>query len=389
MNSFPQAMNEISRLAYMQKFIRNIFCAAVYAVDPQVLVRKNVRVVNDQLAFKVGSLRGPLYQVKHNIYICGFGKAVAPMAAQLQELFRPHIEKGIISIPSGFTELSRKIGKSKWLPQYPIELFEGAAGNIPDENSLEASARIIKLVRGLSENDILFVLISGGGSALCPMPKPPLTLAEKRLVIQHLSKAGATIQELNKVRIRLSALKGGQLLKHTKAQVISLILSDVIGNPLDLIASGPTVESAVSGAEALNILEKYNYEISDALRDVIQKETEGSVCSQYSNHIIGSNEVALDAARLTALSLDFHTIVATDRLTGEAREVGRKIVKIVDGDCSDLGLSSDVEDKLRNLPKDTPICVLFGGETTVKVTGESPRRGETIMPHVEVGFFIA
>ncbi|XP_003743581.1 glycerate kinase [Galendromus occidentalis] len=361
---------ELPKLAYFHKYIRIIFRAAVRSVDPKVLVRKNVRIVDKELGFKVGSFEGPVYRVKHNIYICGFGKAVAPMAAQLQELFRPHVEKGVISVPSGFTEFSEKLEKRRWLPEHPIEVIEGAAGNIPDENSLEASGKIVKLIKGLSENDILFVLISGGGSALCPMPKPPLTLSEKRQIIQHLSKAGATIQELNKVRIRLSALKGGKLLKHTKAQVISLILSDIVGDPLDLIASGPTVESRISSTDAIEVLEKYDFKISETLRGVIETEPDDRVCSSFSNHLIGSNRVALDAAKLSAKSYGFHTIVATDRLTGEAREVAKKIVKIVDGDCSGLGLSAAVEEELRSLPKDTPICVLFGGETTVTVTGE-------------------
>lgn len=137
-------------------------------------------------------------------------------------------------------------------------MIEGAKDNIPDEASLSATQKIVEMIESLSESDILFVLITGGGSALAPLPKPPLTLAEKQNVIRALSRAGASIEELNAVRIRLSALKGGQLLSRTKAQVFTLILSDIIASPLHLIASGVTVPPPMrNGAvDALNVLHK-------------------------------------------------------------------------------------------------------------------------------------
>lgn len=120
-------------------------------------------------------------------------------------------------------------------------MIEGAKDNIPDESSLLASQKIVQMIESLTETDILFVLITGGGSALAPLPKSPVTLTEKQDLIRALSRAGASIEEINTVRTRLSALKGGQLLARTRARVISLILSDIIGSPLHLIASGPTV----------------------------------------------------------------------------------------------------------------------------------------------------
>lgn len=164
------------------------------------------------------------------------------MACELQNLLQTHIQRGIISIPVGYSKHAYNATNPNFcLPRHPIEIIEGAKDNIPDEASLSATQRIVEMIQPLKPSDILFVLISGGGSALAPLPKPPLSLGEKSSIIQSLSKAGASIEEINLVRTRLSAWKGGQLLRYTKAKVLTLILSDVIDSPLHLIASGPTV----------------------------------------------------------------------------------------------------------------------------------------------------
>ncbi|OQR68947.1 glycerate kinase-like [Tropilaelaps mercedesae] len=364
----------LSTAARFHRDVRRIFRAAVYAVEPQALMRRKVHVINDKLHFKVGSLDATsrVYEPNHNIYVCGMGKAVAPMAAQLQNLLWPHIQQGIISIPVGFTHLAQLL-KKPWLPKYPIEVLEGAKGNIPDEASLSASQKIIAMIEPLSETDILFVLISGGGSALAPLPKTPLTLPEKQALIHKLSSSGASIEEINTVRTRLSALKGGKLLARTRARVISLILSDIIGSPLHLIASGPTVLPLTKGdtEEAIEILRKYNIDVSTHLAEIMNRSSSISIpTAKVENHIIGSNVVALEAAKQEALSLGYHVVVATDRLIGEARNVGQGIAKIAThGDTFDLNVSEEVRQQLKNLPHDSVICVLFGGETTVKVTG--------------------
>lgn len=142
-----------------------------------------------------------------------------------------------------------------------FQIIEGAENNLPDEASQGAAEEILKLVSGLNERDILFILISGGGSALAPLPKPPLTLQDKVEIIGQLSRAGATIQELNTVRIHLSSMKGGQLLLNCGAESIALILSDIVGSPLDLIAGGPTVPTSSTPAHAKNVLLKYGISI--------------------------------------------------------------------------------------------------------------------------------
>ncbi|XP_022669757.1 uncharacterized protein LOC111263009 isoform X2 [Varroa jacobsoni] len=361
----------LPRLARFHRDSRRIFNAAVYAVQPQVLTRKNIHVINDQLNFKVGRLSplSPVYKPHYNVFICGMGKAVAPMAAQLQNILRSHIQRGVISVPIGFTQAFRK----SRLPQHPIEVIEGAKDNIPDESSLLASQKIVQMIESLTETDILFVLITGGGSALAPLPKSPVTLTEKQDLIRALSRAGASIEEINTVRTRLSALKGGQLLARTRARVISLILSDIIGSPLHLIASGPTVPPLPTGRieDAAEILLRYNIEVNEKLAGVInQSSAPQPQFASVENHIIGSNLIALEAAKEEALSLGYHVVIATDRLCGEARNVGRDIVKIaMDRDSSNLNLNEVIHEQLKNLPKGAPVCVLFGGETTVKVTG--------------------
>lgn len=369
MVEFQDKMGILSSLARFHRDIRRVFDAAVYSVDPQVLIRNNVKVINNKLHFKVCSLDNKVYTPERNVYLCGFGKAVAPMASQLQRLLSPHIRAGVISIPSGFQEMAKSLGKHDWIPEYPIEICEGAKDNLPDDDSLEGTERILSLLKSLKSSDILIVLISGGGSALASKPKGSLDFSQKVSLIRSLSLAGATIQEVNTVRIHLSDVKGGKLLEKTKAQVVALIISDIVDSPLELIASGPTVPTNTSGEDALRILKKYGLPVDKSLIEVLTSRGEGTPTT-CDNYLIGDNTMALSAAKKEAESLEYLTIIASSRLTGDARSIGKDMVKIVNGEVPEaLGLEEDVKKELIGLPKDTPVCVLFGGETTVSVKG--------------------
>ncbi|GIY44793.1 glycerate kinase [Caerostris darwini] len=321
-----------------------------------------------------------------NVYIVGFGKAVLGMAAVLESKIREHIIDGIISVPIGMsaayeTEL-KEIKK--------LKIYEGASNNIPDENSLLAATKISELITLLKETDLLIVLISGGGSALLPAPKPPLSLSEKQKVISLLTSKGANIEELNAVRKQLSTLKGGNLALLAKpAKVISLILSDIIGDPIGMIASGPTVQNSDSPSLALSIIEKYdivNQLPKSAIQILKNASNNNEIKEKFShvnNFIIGNNETALRAASRAANDLNYQSIILSNKLKGIASTTGKNLISLVSavmqnkvelcGEiikklelpsyCKDILLNNLLQDQRKN------ICLLLGGETTVEVHG--------------------
>ncbi|MPC77885.1 Glycerate kinase [Portunus trituberculatus] len=267
--------------------------------------------------------------------------------------------------------------------------------NIPDEAAFTASKRIVSLVQSLTEQDLLIVLISGGGSALLPYPAPPLTLCEKSAIIKTLSRGGANIFELNTVRKALSVTKGGGIAHMTKAKVASLILSDVIGNPLDIIASGPTVVNRDPPEAAIKVLQKYNIQITDKIYQSLQVGTAPKKeFSHVSNNVIGSNETALSAIE-TSLNyngdIPSKALILSSSLNGEAAEVGAKIASLaavltnmIEGEqkadllCEEILQELCIDINKKSIIKDTvakcqqlrcPLWLIFGGETTVTVTG--------------------
>ncbi|XP_015906612.2 glycerate kinase isoform X1 [Parasteatoda tepidariorum] len=360
---------------------KGMFQAAVSSVQPETLINQSVEVDSNFV-----QIQGQKFDLRRNIYIVGFGKAVLGMADALENKLKEHLVSGIVSIPDGSKSSSNQQRYSS------IQVYKGAYNNIPDEKSYLAARKISELVASLTETDLLFILISGGGSALLPSPKEPITLEEKIKVIKLLASKGASINELNTVRKRLSELKGGGLAKLAKpAKVVSLILSDIIGDPLDLIASGPTVKNTDPPTLPLNIIEKYKLinEIPKAVLNLLENVKEESDddihFSHVSNFIIGSNRVALEAAALASKSLDYHPIIVTDAFSGMARLVSRKLIHM-----TALMLEGKIESaieiyKTLNLPEKTlpiflssytklkserrKLCILLGGETTVEVCG--------------------
>uniref|UniRef100_A0A8B9TJZ3 Glycerate kinase n=1 Tax=Anas platyrhynchos TaxID=8839 RepID=A0A8B9TJZ3_ANAPL len=189
-------------------------------------------------------------------------------------------------------------------PHSRIQVIEGARNNLPDPEALRGAGAIQELAQGLTADDLLLVLISGGGSALLPAPIPPILLEEKEKLTKMLASRGAAIQELNTVRKTLSLLKGGGLARLAyPAQVVSLILSDVIGDPLDIIASGPTAASSHSVQDCLQVLAKYNLlqslpeSVETVLSSSPSKRAAPEDYSHVCNVIIGSNALALDEAK--------------------------------------------------------------------------------------------
>jgi hydroxypyruvate reductase len=320
---------------------------AAAAVDPLVtraVSRAGERVVVAGLEFALG-------RDVDRVVVLGCGKAGAAMAAAVEGALGDAIAHGLVVVKDGH---ARATGR--------IRIVE-AGHPVPDARGEEAARSLLALARAAGARDLVLVLISGGGSALTPAPAPPVTLAEKQQVTRQLLNAGATIGELNAVRKHLSLIKGGQLARAAApAQVVSLILSDVVGDPLDVIASGPTTPDPSTFADALAVLD-HRAGRARAPRAVVERLEAGRrgeleetpkpgdpLFGRVHNAVIGNNALVADAAAARATALGWRTRVATRELQGEARDVARELVTAA-----------------RALPP--PACLIAAGETTVTVRG--------------------
>lgn len=329
--------------------------AALAAVDPYHAVR---RVLQDGLA---GS--GPLGEVLgrserfSRILVVGAGKASARMAVAVEELLGQRVTDGVLVVKYGHTGSLSSIRQ--------IE----AAHPVPDESGVRGTRRILELLSGADEQTLVLCLLSGGGSALLVAPAGDLDLADKQAVTGSLLRSGANIEQLNAVRKHLSAVKGGRLAREASpATVATLVLSDVIGDRLDVIASGPTVPDPSTFADALAVLDAYGLRaslpprVSRYLeRGVGGKEPEtlkegDPSFRSVSNVVIGSNMLALQAAKERARELGYLTTIINAQLQGDARSAAR--------DLADH--AKRLQDQLS--PADQ-LCLLAGGETTVVVRG--------------------
>ena len=367
---------------------KQIFRKGLQSVLPRSLILGNISVSNNTLF--VGERT---YQLQNNVYVVGFGKAVLGMAVAVEELLISHIRKGILSIPQGPKNLVNEINKHPCLhPKSKIMARLGARDNTPDEDALNTSFEIEKLVRGLNKDDILLVLISGGGSALLPAPIQEITLRDKVDTIKLLASCGATIQELNTVRKHLSRLKGGKLASMAKCRsVISLILSDIVGDPLDLIASGPTVFDQSTIDDCLQIIKQYCLEkdlptnVMDYLaqKRVTKCDLSSNLAvsptldfSHVNNVIIGSNKIAVDNCLEAAKQDGFLPFVLSTELTGNVKTVSKSFADIITWFVNDIepqGVLCFDKDILQiaydSFKTERGICLLSAGETTVNVTG--------------------
>jgi glycerate 2-kinase len=344
-----------SDLNQMRNEAIKIFHAGLEAVDPVAAVRRCVSVDHGQLT--IGDKTFDLSQA-NDLFIVGAGKASGAMAAALEEILADRITGGLVVVKYGHAvDLSH------------ISLVE-AGHPVPDKNGQEGAERIRKHIATAGENDLVICLLSGGGSALLPSPCPGLTLADKQETIQVLLSCGATIHEINTIRKHLSRIKGGQLaLSAHPARVVSLILSDVIGDDLDVIASGPTVPDPGTFQDCMDILSKYRIaeKLPKAISSHLVKGAQGKIketpkpghpAFDHTDHfIIGNNFQALDSARLYAESLGYNTVMLTSLLTGETRDAA----------CFHAAIVREMIQS--GHPAGPPACLLSGGETTVTLKG--------------------
>ena len=330
--------------------------AALSAVDPAEAVKRHVRLAGGRLC--VGDRTHDLADHDH-IYAVGAGKASAAMAVALEDILGERITAGWVNVKDGYTA-----------PTRTVTIFE-AGHPLPDERSVLGSQRIAALLRDAGAKDLVFCLISGGGSALMTLPAEGITLSDMGVLTQALLRCGATINEMNAIRKHLSQLKGGHLSRLAQpAQVVSLILSDVIGSPLDVIASGPTSPDPTTFANAYAVLEKYKLTdevpavIVHRLREgmagrVLETPKPGdSALGRTQNIIIASNEHAAQAALSEARALGLNAFLLSTFVEGEAREVAKVFAALL----------REVAHSGHPIPR--PACIVAGGETTVTVRGQ-------------------
>lgn len=328
-----------------------IFKTAVESVQPKYLMQQHLQQDNDYLSICNQKVQ---VSVINKLVVIAIGKAAAAMAQEAEEQLADLITGGIC-----ITKYKHR------LPLQKLELIE-AAHPVPDENSLLAGKKVLDLVSTLTPNDIVLVLISGGASALVADVPEGCSLLEMQATVDLLLKSGASIHEMNAVRKHLSNIKGGQFARSARpAKVFSLILSDVVGDDLDVIASGPTVPDSSTFADVWQVLKKYNLLdlIPENIKVHIEKglnkllpDTPKASDDFFRNtftQIIGSNRIALKAAEKKALALGYEAHIYKENVAGDAEELARKLMQ-----------------ELPHYKGMLPVCLLLGGETTVKVTGK-------------------
>ena len=333
-----------------------IFHSALEAADPRVAIRRAVQREGDVL--RVGSRGYDL--ARGRVFVVGFGKASAAMAHAIESICGDKIVQGSVSV---------KYGHGVPLSSQTIQLHE-AGHPLTDANSVRGAEKAFAVLSAAHPGDLVICLISGGGSAILELPAAGISLEDLRETTDALLRCGATINELNTLRKHLSQVKGGQLVRRANgAHILSLILSDVIGSPIDTIASGPTAPDSTTFADALDVVEQRGVRSQlpasivrhlerGARGEIVETpKPDDSLFSRVQNVVIADNELACQAAMQAARVRGFNALLLTSFLQGEAREVARMFAAIV----REIARS--------NQPVGHPACLIAGGETTVTVLG--------------------
>ncbi len=334
-----------------------VLAAALAAVEPGQSVRRFLSRRDTAL-----EVDGRVYDLSRHrrVLVVGAGKASAPMAAAVEDVVGKSIPlSGSVTVRYGHVA-----------PTRAVHILE-AGHPMPDAAGVAATRAIVDLLQETTENDLVVCVISGGGSALMTLPSEGISLEDLQQTTDALLRCGATINELNTVRKHLDLVKGGGLARlAAPAQLVTLVLSDVVGNPLDVIASGPTVPDTSTFADASAVLERYG--VWSALPQSVASRIRAGVDQQIPDTpkpgdplferaqsvIVGSNLLACEAAAQAATRAGFSALVLTTWVEGEAREVGRVLA----------GLLREVDSSGHPLAR--PCCLVAGGETTVTVRGQ-------------------
>ncbi|MCJ7571446.1 MAG: DUF4147 domain-containing protein [Candidatus Thermoplasmatota archaeon] len=330
----------------IRRDILDVFSSAIASVDPYFSVKKIIqgnKIIVGSKTFNILDFE--------NVYLIGFGKASIGMSQAICDSIK--IKQGII-ITNNTEFIVKDNNVSTYIGSHPI----------PDQKNVDATDKIISLLKKTKKNDLLIVLISGGGSAL--LCKPRIPLKDMQLTTNLLLKSGLNINEINTIRKHLSFIKGGQLASYANCTIVNLVISDIIGDPLSFIASGPTYPDSTSFIDCKNILKKYNIylNIPDSAKKIIDDgikkkipetlKKENSVFDKVTNNIIANNKIACDAAKEKAEELGYKTIILTTQLEGKSRDIGKLLIK-----------------KTKNYTlKSKKIMFISSGETTVTIKGK-------------------
>ncbi len=361
----------------LRRDVLTVLDAAIRAVDPNQAVLANLALTDHEL--RVGRRAYALADLDR-VIVVGGGKAGTPMAAAVYEVLGERITRGAVNVKYDHTSAA-----GGWCVRYgrggethdspgpaitgPIAIHE-AGHPVPDATGQVGAAHIAALLTGLSERDLVLVLISGGGSALLPLPVEGIALEDYQALTSVLLRSGADITEINILRKHCSQLQGGQLARlAAPARVAALILSDVVGTPLDAVASGPTVPDRSTFADAWAVLERYHVvdDVPASVRNLLQRGVAGAIADtpkpgdplfeRVNTVVIGDNAIAGRAAAAAATRLGYHAVLLTTFVQGEAREVGRAVAGLAQGIATG---QSDYA---------APACLVMGGETTVTLKG--------------------
>lgn len=317
---------------------------ALQCVDPAQLLRRHLQLKGETLW-----VQGQAFLLRRykRIIVVGAGKATYGMAQALDQLLGNRISTGLINVPA---PARRHLGRIQVL---------AASHPYPDVATVAGAKKILQLVADATVDDLIICLMSGGGSSMLALPLPGIRLADKIRLTKQLMHASADVMQLNTIRKHLSKIKGGRLAQAAApATMISLIISDVIGDRLDMIASGPTVPDATTTADALEILDHYRLKYPAIRQALADTETPKKLPSGIHNFLIGSSQLVLETIEKQAKKMGLHPVILTSSLRGEAKEVAQVLTAI----------AREVEQYSR--PVRPPALLLAGGETTVKVLGQ-------------------
>ncbi|MCA9471550.1 MAG: glycerate kinase [Nitrospirales bacterium] len=349
-----------------KSIVTRLFNAGLAAAQPDIAIGRYCKRRGETLRVAKRT-----YQLRsYNRIVCvGMGKASVPMVHALEQLLGNRLTSGLLVV--------------KDFPQsMPLNIEGFQAGHpTPDNRSLKAAKAVQRLLGTLTHHDLLIALISGGTSSLIAAPAPGLTLSDKQRTTELLLRSGASIQEMNVVRKHLSAVKGGQLAASTSSTVISLILSDVAGDDIATIGSGPTAPDPTTHQQARRVLEQYNiwHVVPARVQQHIKQGIRGTVpetpkpgdprLQRVQNIVIGNNQSVIQQIKKTAKHLGFRPVIQETMFQGEAKELGQSMAvlakKIV----------------LRNTGTRRPMCFIWGGEPTVRIkkSGQGGRVQECVL----------
>jgi glycerate-2-kinase len=339
----------------IRPLLKKLLVRGLGAVDARQAVGRAISRNGEELV--IGRRRYDL-RCYERVVVLGAGKATASMAQAVEQRLGSWLNDGFVVVKHGHVVPTRRI------------VVAEAGHPVPDRSGQRAAARLCAMAAELGQRDLLILLLSGGASSLLPAPVAEVTLADKQRTTQELLRCGASIQEINTVRKHLSRIKGGRLAELTKATVVTLILSDVLGDDLSAIASGPTAPDPTTYQDAVAILKRYRIwrALPQRVRQHLDRGRQGlvpetpkpgsSLFRRVHHHIVGNNLAAVRAVVRAARGAGLRTLVHRPALTGEAREAGQRFG----------ALAKDIV--RAGKPLQRPCCVVAGGETTVTVTGK-------------------